>query len=179
LKAGTVVAVTKGLFKHLAGQADLVATLAQTSRALKQMNLRSLFMALTLVKLNGDQLQCAVAGMPPILLYRAATHTIEEIPLRGAPLGGLSRYDYRQAELTLAAGDMALLLSDGLPERFNEAGEMFGYERTRELLLAHASAAPQVILERLLQASDEWAAGKPADDDMTFVALRRASALDS
>jgi len=29
------------------------------------------------------------------------------------------------------------------------------------------------MLERLLQAGDEWAAGKLADDDMTFVALRR------
>ena len=175
LKAGTVVAATKGLFKHLAGQADLVATLAQTSRALKQMNLRPLFMALTLVKLNGDHLQCSVAGMPPILIYRAATQTIEEIPLHGAPLGGLSSYDYRQAELTLAVNDTVLLLSDGLPERFNAAGEMFGYERMQELLLAHASAAPQIILERLLQASDEWAAGKLADDDMTFVALRRTA----
>jgi serine phosphatase RsbU (regulator of sigma subunit) len=45
----------------------------------------------------------------------------------------------------------------------------------QELLLAQASAAPQIILERLLQASDEWAAGKLADDDMTFVALRRTA----
>jgi sigma-B regulation protein RsbU (phosphoserine phosphatase) len=173
LKAGTVVAATKGLFNHLAGQSDLVATLDQASRALKQMNLRSLFMALTLVRLNGDHLQCGVAGMPPILIYRAATQTIEEVPLRGAPLGCLSSYDYRQAELTLAVNDTALLMSDGLPERFNAAGAMFGYEPIKELLLAHASASPQIIVERLLQAGDEWAAGKLADDDMTFVALRR------
>ena len=179
LKAGTVVTATKGLFKHLAAQTNLAETLAQTSRALKQMNLRSLFMALTLVKLNGSQLQCSVAGMPPILIYRAATRTIEEVPLHGAPLGGLSGYDYRQAELTLAVNDMVLLLSDGLPERFNAAGEMFGYERTQELLLAHASAAPHIILERLLQAGDEWAAGKLADDDMTFVALRRTATSSS
>jgi phosphoserine phosphatase RsbU/P len=176
LKAGTVVAATKGLFNHLAGQSDLVATLDQASRALKRMNLRSLFMALTLVKLNGDHLQCGVAGMPPILIYRAATQTVEEVPLRGAPLGGLSSYDYRQAELRLAVNDILLLLSDGLPERFNAAGAMFGYEAIKELLLAHASAPPQSIVERLLQAGDEWAAGKPADDDMTFVALRRRDA---
>jgi phosphoserine phosphatase RsbU/P len=176
LKAGTVVAATKGLFNHLAEQSDLVATLDQASRALKRMNLRSLFMALTLVKLNGERLQCGVAGMPPILIYRAATQTIEEIPLRGAPLGGLSSYDYRQTEIRLAVNDTLLLLSDGLPERFNAAGEMFGYETIKEMLIAHASGPPQIIVDRLLQAGDEWAAGKPADDDMTFVALRFKSA---
>jgi len=173
LKAGTVVTATKGLFNHLAEQSDLVATLSQTSRALKRMNLRSLFMAMALVRLKGDRLQCSVAGMPPILIYRAATETIEEIPLHGAPLGGLTSYVYRQAETRLDVNDVALLLSDGLPERFNAAGEMFGYERIQELMLAHALSSPQLLLERLLQASDEWAAGKLADDDMTFVALRR------
>src|SRR5215510_12931012 len=172
LKAGTVVAATKGLFNHLAGQPDLVATLDQTSRALKRMNMRSLFMAMTLVRLKGNHLQCSVAGMPPILIFRAATRTVEEIPLRGAPLGGLTDYAYRQAETILSVGDVVLLLSDGLPERFNAAGEMLGYERSKESLLANAHAAPQAVIEGLLQTSEDWAAGKAADDDMTFVALK-------
>jgi phosphoserine phosphatase RsbU/P len=172
LKAGTMVTVTKGLFNHLAEQADLVATLSQTSRALKRMNLRSLFMAMTLVRLKGNHLQCSVAGMPPILIYRAATRTVEEIPLCGAPLGGLTDYAYRQAETFLSVGDVVLLLSDGLPERFNAAGEMFGYDRSKESLLAIAHAAPQAVIDRLLQTGEDWAAGKAADDDMTFVALK-------
>ncbi len=172
LKAGTMVTATKGLFSHLAEQPDLVATLSQTSRALKRMNLRSLFMAMTLVRLRGDRLQCSVAGMPPILIYRAATHTIEEVPLHGAPLGGLSHYVYRQVETTLDVNDVVLLMSDGLPERFNVAGEMFGYERGKELLLVNAHAEPQAIIERLLETGEAWAAVKAADDDMTFVALK-------
>jgi sigma-B regulation protein RsbU (phosphoserine phosphatase) len=172
LKAGTMVTVTKGLFNHLAEQADLVATLSQTSRALKRMNLRSLFMAMTLVRLNGNHLQCSVAGMPPILIFRASTRTVEEIPLHGAPLGGLTDYVYRQAETFLSVGDVVLLLSDGLPERFNAAGEMFGYDRSKESLLANAHAAPQAVIDRLLQTGEDWAAGKAADDDMTFVALK-------
>jgi sigma-B regulation protein RsbU (phosphoserine phosphatase) len=172
LKAGTMVTVTKGLFNHLAEQADLVATLSQTSRALKRMNLRSLFMAMTLVRLKGNRLQCSVAGMPPILIYRAATRTVEEIPLRGAPLGGLTDYAYRQAETFLSIGDLVLLLSDGLPERFNSAGEMFGYDRSKESLVANAHASPQAVIERLLQTGEDWAAGNAAADDMTFVALK-------
>src|SRR5262245_50086581 len=172
LKAGTMVTVTKGLFNHLAEQSDLVATLSQTSRALKRMNLRSLYMAMTLVRLKDNHLQCSVAGMPPILIYRAATGAVEEIPLRGAPLGGLTNYAYRQAETLLSAGDVVLLLSDGFPERFNAAGEMFGYDRSKESLLANAHAAPQAVIEGLLQTSEDWAAGKAADDDMTFVAMK-------
>jgi serine phosphatase RsbU (regulator of sigma subunit) len=172
LKAGTVVTATKGLFNHLAGQPDLVATLDQTSRALKRMNLRSLFMAMTLVRLKGNHLQCSVAGMPPILIYRAATHTIEEIPLHGIPLGGLSNYPYRQAETFLSGGDVVMLLSDGLPERFNAAGEMFDYERCNDSLLANAHTSPQSVIDGLLQTSEDWAAGRMADDDMTFVVLK-------
>jgi serine phosphatase RsbU (regulator of sigma subunit) len=172
LKAGTLVTATKGLFNHLAGEPDLVTTLDQTSRALKLMNLRSLFMAMTLVRLKGNHLQCSVAGMPPILIYRAATHTIEEIPLYGAPLGGLSNYVYRQAETILSVGDVVLLLSDGLPERFDAEGEMFGYDRSKETLLDNAHESPQAIIQNLLQTSEDWAKGKAADDDMTFVALK-------
>ena len=66
---------------------------------------------------------------------------------------------------------MALLLSDGLPERFNAAGEMFVFERGKASLLANARSTPQAIIEALLQTTEEWA-GKAADDDMTFVALK-------
>ncbi|MCI0388115.1 MAG: SpoIIE family protein phosphatase [Acidobacteria bacterium] len=176
LKAGTMVTATKGLFNHLAEQPDLVTTLNQTSRALKRMNLRSLFMAMTLVRLRDDRLQCSVAGMPPILIYRAATNTIEEVPLYGAPLGGLSHYVYRQVETTLRVNDVVLLMSDGLPERFNEAGEMFGYERSKELFLVNAHAEPRTIIARLLESGEAWAAVKAADDDMTFVALKMKEA---
>jgi serine phosphatase RsbU (regulator of sigma subunit) len=173
LKAGTVVTATKSLFNHLAEQTNVVETLHDASRALKLMNMRSLFMALTLVKVQGDRLHCSVAGMPPILIYRAATQTIEELPLRGAPLGGMSSYVYRQAEITLAPEDVVLLMSDGLPERFNPASELFEYERTKEALSAHAHATPSAIVEGLLKTSEDWAEGSPLNDDLTLVVLKR------
>ena len=67
---------------------------------------------------------------------------------------------------------MALPLSDGLPERFNAAGEMFGFGRSKASLLANARSTPQAIIEALQQTSEERAAGKAADDDITFVALK-------
>jgi sigma-B regulation protein RsbU (phosphoserine phosphatase) len=173
LKAGTMVTATKSLFNHLTQQSSVVDTLHDASRALKLMNLRSLFMALTLVKVQEDRLYCSVAGMPPILIYRAGENRIEELPLRGAPLGGMTNYAYHEAVIKLSPNDVVLLMSDGLPERFNPASELFEYDRTKDVFCAIAGAAPQAIIEGLLKASDEWANGRPLDDDLTLVVLKR------
>lgn len=173
LKAGTVVTATKSLFKHLARQSDVVTTMQDASIALKQMNLRSMFMALTLVRVNGQRLHYSVAGMPPILIYRHATQSVEELSLRGVPLGGIAKYPYREAEVDLAPNDVMLLMSDGLPERFNPHNEMFDYDRTRTAFLDLAADSPQAIIEGLLRASEAWAEGRPLDDDLTLVVLKR------
>ncbi|HEY6403738.1 MAG TPA: SpoIIE family protein phosphatase, partial [Blastocatellia bacterium] len=129
LKAGTVVTATKSLFNHLAQESDIPAVLRQSSRALKRMNFRSMFMAMAIAKVNGYQLRLSSAGMPPVLIYRAAQRAVEKISVHGVPLGSLSDYSYREHSLNLIPGDVVVMMSDGLPERFNREGEMFDYSR--------------------------------------------------
>lgn len=172
LKAGTVVAATKSLFNHLASQPEVTEILRHASRALKQMNFRGLFMALTMAKVNGQQLRLSAAGMPPILVYHAQTQTVEELLLIGVPLGSISSYRYRSHQLQLEAGDVVLLMSDGFPERFNAAGEMLGYAPAKEALRSTAAASAQMIIEQLITVGEIWAAGHPQDDDVTFVVLK-------
>src|SRR5581483_6193016 len=172
LKAGTMVTAVKGLFEAFAPEPDPVHIFQQTSRALKRMNLRSLFMAMTVVKVKGNRAGLSVAGMPPVLIYRAASGQVEEVALRGMPLGSVANYPYRQQELTLASGDVVVLMSDGLPERFNAQGEMLDYERTKHAFAAAADQSPRQIIEHFVSVGDEWAEGRPQDDDVTFVVLK-------
>ena len=74
--------------------------------------------------------------------------------------------------MTLAHNDIIVILSDGLPERFNRDGDMFGEERITDLLRQNAHQTPQMMIEQFVKVSDEWAEGRAADDDMTFVVLR-------
>jgi serine phosphatase RsbU (regulator of sigma subunit) len=172
LKAGTVVTATKSLFNHLAQEADIPTIFRQTSRALKRMNLRSLFMAMTIAKLKGYQLTIGSAGMPPVLIYRAAEEAVEEISLRGVPLGSLTDYSYSERCLSLAPGDVVVLMSDGYPERFNDKNEMLGYESAKGFLLEAAILPPQEIIEIFVKVGDKWADGRLQDDDVTFVVLK-------
>jgi len=181
LKAGTMVTAAKSLFETLAHTPDIPQIFNQSSRVLKRMNLRSLYMAMSMMKIKGDQLRVSVAGMPPILIYRAATKSVEELALRGMPLGSVKEFPYRQQELRLFVGDTLLMMSDGFPERFNEQGEMIDYARAKIVLeeTAHHSS-PQEIIDHFVRTGDEWAGARAQDDDVTFVVLKvkDAAAVD-
>jgi len=172
LKAGTVVTATKSLFNNLADAPDIPDTLRQISRALKAMNLRGLFMAMTLIKLKDNSLSICAAGMPSTLVYRAANKTVEEISIRALPLGSMTNFNYRGQELVLQTGDCVVVMSDGFPEMFNAENEMLGFDKAAEVLKEIAAHTPQEIIDRLNEVSGKWAGARPADDDVTFVVLK-------
>lgn len=172
LKAGTLVASIKSLFVSLAYHPDIPHIFQRMSRVLKEMKLRGLFMAMTLVKVKGNQMTVSIAGMPSVLIYRAQTGAVEEIAMRALPLGGMTKYEYPQQELTLAVEDVVVLMSDGLPERFNATGEMLAEEAARKYLAEHAHYSAQELTKGFAKLGDDWGGGRPQDDDVTFVVLK-------
>jgi serine phosphatase RsbU (regulator of sigma subunit) len=178
LKAGTMVTATKSLFNNLADEPNIAQIFKSSSAALKRMNLRGMFMAMTMAKIKDNSLAISCAGMPPALLYRAATKLVEEFALKAMPLGSPFIVNYKQLELTLAPGDCILLMSDGFPEMFNEQGEMLGFEKAAEILPDVADCSAQEIVDSFVATANEWANGRPQDDDLTFVVLKiKADAL--
>ncbi|MEA2562227.1 MAG: hypothetical protein QOH06_3731 [Acidobacteriota bacterium] len=170
-RAGTMVTVVKSLFSADSGRSAPRDFLAEAAVAVKRMELERMAMSLTLARMDGKTLTLAAAGMPPALLYRAASSEVEEIVLEGMPLGGLA-YDYQEMSLEVASGDTLLLMSDGLPELQDDQGEPFGYPRVRQHFKELGSRTPEDIIAGLGDAARTWTGGKPPNDDVTFVALR-------
>ena len=172
MQAGTVVTATKSLFQTLSHQSSIVEIFAIMSRSLKGMNLRRIGMAMNMVRIKDRTMQISSAGIPPILLYRSSAGQVEEILLEGMPLGFSTLAYYEQREYELAPGDTLLLMSDGLPELLNPDLEEFGYPRVETLFAEVAAEAPEEIIQRLRRNSEEWAAGRPQDDDVTLVVVK-------
>jgi len=174
LKAGTMVASVKSLFVSLAYHSDLPRIFDRMNKVLKQMNLRGLFMAMTMVKLNGNQLSVSIAGMPPVFIYRATSGDLDEIAIRAIPLGSLLNYSYKQQELSISPGDVVVLMTDGLPERFNQKQEMLDYAPIKQTFAESASLPPREIISQLVALGERWADGQTQDDDITFVVVKVA-----
>jgi serine phosphatase RsbU (regulator of sigma subunit) len=172
LKAGTVVTAAKALFANHAHESDVSQFLRRSSAALKKINLRGLFMAMTVLKLKNNRAVISTAGMPAALIYRGASREVEEISIKALPLGSVSSFPYQERQIDLASDDCILLMSDGFPEMFNQEGEMLGFDKAAEILPEIADRPAQEIVERLVETGERWAGGRPQDDDVTFVVLK-------
>ncbi len=136
------------------------------------MRLGNLYMALMLVQIKDGNLIASSAGMPPLYIYRSATKSVEEFVIKGMPLGAFDSFAYKTIETELMPGDTVLLMSDGLPELFNDKDEMLDYTRVQEVFKEVAEKPPTQIVPHLLAAGDEWRNGRPQDDDITLVVLK-------
>lgn len=172
MNAGLVVSAVKSLFKTSAPDADNLETLDRISQGVKSMNLKRLYMVMTLVTFNHNKLELAGAGMPPTLIYRANEDLVEEILLEGMPLGGFIGAEREEASFELQPGDTLLFMSDGLPEMLNPENEMLDYPKTKELFAEVASQSPQAIIDHLFNAGMSWAQGRPPEDDVTLVVMK-------
>jgi serine phosphatase RsbU (regulator of sigma subunit) len=106
--------------------------------------------------------------------YRLSKEGVESLSLPSFPLGMSPRYDFPTRAWTFSAGDRLVLLTDGLVEASDPAGEPFGFERL-ETLLAQESASDASRLEQaILEAVRAHTEGAPPEDDRTLVVVTLA-----
>ena len=172
MNAGLVVSAVKSLFKTSASEAGNLQILERISQGIKSMNLKRLYMAMTLAIFNDNKLTLTAAGMPPTLIYRSDENRVEEVLLEGMPLGGVIGSERQEATFDLQSGDTVLLMSDGLPEMMNPENQMLDYPKTQELFAEVADKSPKAIIKHLFRESTSWADGEPQADDVTFVVIK-------
>jgi len=117
-------------------------------------------------------MKISAAGMPPALLYRKAENKVEELIIKGMPLGAFTDFPYKLHETNLQKGDTLFLQSDGFPELFDKDMNMFGYENVTRVFSEVADKSPIEIIEHLNKIGADWIGNSEPDDDVTFVVIK-------
>ena len=139
---------------------------------MKQLHIGNLYMALSFVKIENNELFASCAGMPPIYIYRNENKKVEPIVLKGMPLGAFDNFEYKDAKVKLNNGDTILLFSDGLAELFNDKKEMYDYDRIKSTFENIGHKSSQLIIDDLVEEVDKWRNGNSPNDDVTLVVLK-------
>ncbi|MBV8572684.1 MAG: SpoIIE family protein phosphatase [Acidobacteriaceae bacterium] len=129
------------------------------------------YMYLDMVKRT---LTYAGAGHPPLLMWGKSSSGVRDVLENGFFLGKFKIATYSSVELPLAAGDWALLYTDGIPETANPEEVEFGTERFRQFLIAQQDCSADQLADNLLHEVSRWSgrsAGEDLADDITIVAV--------
>ena len=107
--------------------------------------------------------------------YRlSGTAAVREIETRpDPPLGVMEGLVHKDHVVVLERGEALVVMTDGLPEMTDPAGSFYSDERIMADLDGLRTAAPDVITRTLVGKVQAFAAGMPAADDVTVLALRR------
>ena len=115
----------------------------------------------------------ASAGHPTGYLLNAKGDIKTTLPRTGVPLGIRPDTQYTSsAEITLASGDLLLLLTDGITEATTSEDVQFGPDRALDYVRAHRQDSAQQIAEGICQAARCFAGGEHQLDDLTSVVVK-------
>ena len=149
--------------------------LYELNNIVKKIDLGTLKMSLNICEIKNGSITLSSAAMPPIYLYNYKSKKTEEILIRGLPLGGLKNETFDIQKKKFNKGDVLVMLSDGLPEAENDAGELYDYERVMELINKNASKTAEEIKDKMIGEVDIWLDGKVPDDDVSVIVIKKNS----
>lgn len=172
MKAGIVVATAKSYFHSLVNDHDNVDIIKKMSSGIKNMNIKMMYMGLMLLRCKENHIRFSSAGMPPSLIYRKESDSVEEILQKAMPLGSSPHFPYKESEINLKSGDVFFLFSDGLMELFNEKREQLGVERIGEKLKVISAGNASEILKGMRELRDEWLGKARQEDDVSIVVMK-------
>ena len=112
------------------------------------------------------------AGHFPPLCYRKRTGVFEPLESSGLPIGIMPGQDYAEETVRFESGDVLVMYTDGVIEASDKSGEMFGLERLKELVSAHAAETAAATAARISDAVNGFAGTEPQHDDMTLIVIK-------
>lgn len=164
--------VITGLRVGMSEDLKIIKTIEKLNRVIHRSALSSKFVSLFYCELDrrGNLIYSNAGHTPPLLLKNGE---FEELTLGGMVLGPFPEAQYERGYVRLAAGDVVVMYTDGIPECENFLGEQFGMERLKQTIRNLGGASAREMVDGIFAAADTFSEGAHQNDDMTVVVVRK------
>lgn len=183
IHSAMIAATARGAVEALSGIDERLLTPEQVLRAIdsaiRQVGDHNVLMTAFAAVFDSSNgiLHYANAGQNfPYVIKLGATRVLEAasiIAASGNPLGDRNiPIEIRRGSLQLRPGDLFVCFTDGVVERANPQGKLFGDRRLRSALTGQSLADGNALIrlrDLVVQTLDHYAEGTNADDDITLV----------
>jgi serine phosphatase RsbU (regulator of sigma subunit) len=149
--------------------------LVETEAQIKRENPESLFVTLFVMALDletGEFTFCN-AGHDPLYGLSPDRAEVRKLDHGGRPpLCVLDGYPYPLGRERLVPGELVCMITDGITEAANPAGQLYGHARLERVITRMNGATPEELVDSIRADVLEFVAGAEPADDMSVLALR-------
>ena len=107
----------------------------------------------------------------PILITNSGD--IKRLQTVGIVLGFLDDFEFSESKISLAQGDILLIISDGISEAMDENEEEYGEERLEQLITENKNQTSERIADLIIESVNNYAGALPQSDDITLVVIKK------
>jgi sigma-B regulation protein RsbU (phosphoserine phosphatase) len=101
-----------------------------------------------------------------------ATGEVQDLREGGTVLGLMEGARYQRGFLEIEPGDLFVLYSDGVTDRLNAEGELYGVERLKDTAVEMRRDRARICLYSILGDVQGWSDGQQAEDDATLIVAK-------
>ena len=163
-----VTGLRMGLEKHL----RMEYVFSKLNRVIHRSNLSGRYVSVFYGELESNGgLSYVNAGHQPPLLFRK--DRIVELRTGGTVIGPFSEVSFRRGHVRLDPGSVLVLFTDGIVERRGPGDVFFEEERLKRVVQESHGAPAGHLLDRILDVAHAHGEGRPWEDDVTVMVIRR------
>lgn len=118
------------------------------------------------------ELTYSSAGHNPFIFYKKDEEKISLCGTKGAAIGFIKDYSYKENSIILNDGDIVIFYTDGVVESENVNHELYGIERLKKIVMKNKDLEPNGLKEKILESIFEFSGEHEQIDDITFVILK-------
>jgi phosphoserine phosphatase RsbU/P len=171
--AALYAALVSGILRSSArGEPCPAEMLNVINHSLNHRRLDAQYLVLTCALWDDEKktMRVANSGLPrPIYCHQGHAHMLEAA---GLPLGMFEDVSYDEVTIHAKPGDIFAFFSDGIVDASNAKDEQFGRSRVEHVIDKNAGGSAQEIVDAIMKAADDFAAGAEVFDDQTVVVLK-------
>lgn len=173
--AALMMTMIKGIFHSIIKNYSSVAqSLNQMNAILHEILPQEIFVTCQLLEMDTANkiMQFSNAGHHPLMIFRAATKSCEQLELKSCALNIMDHFNYQSKEINLKANDVVVLYTDGLIEALNKDEEMFGTARLMESITATVTEKAETIIKNIKTSLYEFTGEITYQDDLAIIVIK-------
>ena len=169
MDAGLLMGMFKtALHLELSEDKSVAEIVNDVNKVLSKLKKQNMFVTCSVIRFHPDnKAEFVTAGHLPILHFQKETQTIKQLLTKQIPVAVKEDFTFTSNSINYSSGDVFILLTDGIIEVMNKAGELFGMDNVEALLLNKNNEYPKAIFDYIFEQANAF--GKRADDQSAIV----------